>query len=113
MVCVNVIDRMVTARKVKRILGVTRNDLVLLKDVGKVALASAVAALVAALVRSLITGAKPLFVLTVTGCAFAVAYLLAVLLLGVPTPEERSQFQHHFARLLRFTFWKRAADPLA
>jgi len=113
MVSVNVIDRLVTARKVKRILGVTRRDLVLLKDVGKIALASVAAAGVAALVRSVALGAKPIVVLMVAGFAFAVTYLLALLLLGVPTPEERGSFQHHFARLQRFTFWKRAADPLA
>jgi hypothetical protein len=113
MVSVNVIDRLVTARKVKRILGVTRRDLGLLKDVGKIALASMAGAGVAALVRSAALGAKPIFVLVVAGGSFAVTYLLALLLLGVPTPEERGSFQHQFARLQRFTFWKRAADPLA
>lgn len=113
MVCINVIDRLVTARKIKRILGVTRRDIGLLKDVGKVALASVLSALVAALVRSLMLGAKPLFVLIITGCAFACAYLLAVVLLRIPTPQERGSFHHTLARLQRFTSWKRAADPLA
>jgi O-antigen/teichoic acid export membrane protein len=114
MVSINVIDRLVTAAKVKRILNVTRRDLVLLKDVGKVALASTAAALAAALVRSLVIGAQPLFVLALAGCVFAFVYLLGVVLLGVPTAEERGALHHHLARFQqRFTFWKRAADHLA
>jgi O-antigen/teichoic acid export membrane protein len=112
MVSVNVIDRLVTARQVKRILGATRKDLVLLKDVGKLAVASAAAGLVTALVRSLLMGLKPLLMLIVCGSAFSLVYLLAVWLLGVINRDERGAIQHHFNRLQRHTAGKRAADPV-
>lgn len=109
MVGINVIDRLLTARKVKNILGVTRRDFVLLKDVGKLAVASVVAGLSTALVRALLPGTRPLVMLTIGGCVFALTYLVAVLLLGVLTTNERGMIQHRLGRLHD----KRATDPVA
>lgn len=113
MVTVNVIDRLVIARKVKNILGVTRRDLFLLKDVGKIALASITGAAVAFIARSFVIGMKPLLMLIVCGIAFSIAYLLAVLLLGIVSQEERGAITRQLARVGRLTSLRRAADPLA
>jgi O-antigen/teichoic acid export membrane protein len=112
MVSVNVIDRLVTARKVKNILGVTRKDLVLVKDVGKLALAAAAAGLATALVRSLILGTRPLVMLIVGGCVFALTYLVAVWALGVLTTNERGMIQHRLSRFQRHAADKRATETL-
>lgn len=113
MVSVNVVDRLVIARKVKNILGVTRRDFYLLKDVGKLAFASIAAAAVTLIVRSFLNGTKPLLMLVVSASAFGVAYLLAVLLLGVVSQEERGAIGRQLARVGRLTSLRRAADPLA
>ena len=113
MVSVNVIDRLVIARKVKNILGVTRRDLYLLKDVGKIALASVIAAVVTIATRAFVVGAKPLVMLIICGLAFSLTYLLVVLLLGIVSQEERGAIARQLSRVSRLTSLRRAADPLA
>jgi len=87
-VLVGVAERAVMAIRFGRILGVTRKDIVLLKDVGKLALAAAAAGLVTAVVRLPLRGAKPLIVLMACGIVFSLIYVGGVLLAGVVTPEE-------------------------
>lgn len=86
---ITVTERIVTAIRFGRILGVTRKDIGLLTDVGKVALAAAAAALLAAIVRLPIRDQKPLIVLFACGIVFSLAYLAGILLAGVATPEEK------------------------
>jgi O-antigen/teichoic acid export membrane protein len=87
-----------------RVLGMKLSDLWLLLDVGKVALAATVAGLFSFFVRSmsLASGAKPLTVLAVCSIAFAAIYLPAIMLLGVPTSDEREKVRHSIARLQQF-----------
>jgi hypothetical protein len=73
---------------------------VLLKDIGKLALAAAAAGLVAEGVRLLLRGAKPLVVLMVCGMVFSLVYLGAVLLAGILTPEEKDLVRRKIAVLL-------------
>jgi O-antigen/teichoic acid export membrane protein len=87
-VLVGVAERAVMAVRFGRILGVTRKDIVLLKDVGKLALAAAAAGLVTAAARLPLRGAKPLIVLMACGIVFSLVYLGGILLAGVVTPEE-------------------------
>jgi len=88
-VVVSVVERVVTAVRFGRILGVRRADIVLLRDVGKLAGAATVAGLLTAVVRSLLPGARPVVILLACGVVFSLAYLGGVLLAGVLTIEEK------------------------
>jgi len=99
-VLVSVTERIVMAVRFGRILGVGRKDLVLLKDIGKLAIAAAAAALVAESVRFMLRDARPLVVLIVCGMVFSLVYLCAVLLAGVLTPEEKDLVRRKIALLL-------------
>lgn len=112
MVSINVLDRLIEAFKAWSIVGVTRRDAVLLKDVGKVAAASLAAGCVAAGVRMLLAGAHPFVVLAVCGAAFSCVYVALVWLLGVPTPQERGALRGKLEGALRLVWWRRASEPL-
>lgn len=97
---VTVTERIVTAVRFGRILGVTWEDIVLLKDVGKLALAATAAALVTAAVRLPLRAEKPITVLIACGGVFSLVYLGGVLLAGVVTPEEKDIVRRKIAVLL-------------
>lgn len=88
-VVVTVTERIVTAIRFGRILGVTRHDIVLLKDTGKLAVAAAIAALPAVLIRLSMRGQKPLVVIMACGIVFSLVYAAGALLSGAITPEEK------------------------
>lgn len=88
-VVVNCTERIVTGIRFGRVAGVTRSDLSLVKDLGKLGVAAAGAALVAAIIRANILAAKPLIILLVCGAAFTTVYILGVLLLRIPSLEEK------------------------
>jgi O-antigen/teichoic acid export membrane protein len=88
-VIVNLAERLIMGVRFARVMGVTRRDIGLLKDVGRVALAAVGAALVAMLIRAQIHAAKPIVVLLVCGAAYALFYAAGVLLLKVPSLEEK------------------------
>jgi O-antigen/teichoic acid export membrane protein len=88
-VLIGVTERAVMAVRFGRILGVSRKDLWMLTDIGKLAIAAAAAGLVTAGVRLLLLGAKPIVSLLVCGVAFSLVYLCAGLMAGVLTPEEK------------------------
>ena len=96
---VTLIERVATAIRFGRILGVNRNDIFLLADVGKVAILSAVAALATALVRLPIRDRKPFLVLVVCSLVFGLIYLGGVLLTGVATKEEKDFVRRKIAAL--------------
>ena len=98
-VLVSVIERIVMAVLFGRILGVSRKDLVLLKDVGKLAFAAAASGLITEGVRFLLRDAKPLVILIVCGIVFSVIYLGGILLAGVVTPEENDLVRRKIAAL--------------
>jgi O-antigen/teichoic acid export membrane protein len=107
MISVNIIDRLVIAAKVKKILGLDRQHLPLFRDVGKVGLAALLAAGVRAGTRIAWSQAKPVVAFAVCSAVFAVVYVIAILLLGVFTSEERGAFWRQFIRL------RRLSGPLA
>lgn len=82
-------ERAVLAFKFGRVLGVGWADFKLLKDVGKVALATIAASVAGLVVRALTMGMRPFFVILYCGIAFSLVYLAALLLLGVPEDDER------------------------
>jgi O-antigen/teichoic acid export membrane protein len=88
-VAVNCIERIVTGIRFGRVAGVTRSDLSLVKDLGKLGVAAAGAALLAAVVRANILAARPLIILLVCGASFTAVYILGILLLRIPSLEEK------------------------
>lgn len=90
MVIFSLADRFVETAKAWSIIGVKWTDAVLLKDIGKVAIAAAVAGIAAMFTRSALLSASvgAFGVLAVSGAIFGAVYLLAIALLGVVTPGE-------------------------
>jgi hypothetical protein len=101
---INFLLRVVLAARFSRVLGVKLRDGLLFKDVGKVAVASAVAGLLCLFVRSLMiaSGTRPFIVLVVCGATFVAVYLPAILLLRVPTSDEREKMRRGVERLQQF-----------
>jgi O-antigen/teichoic acid export membrane protein len=112
---INLLLRVVLAARFTSVLGAGWRDLPLLKDVGKVALASGVAGFLCLFVRSLLTigNPKPLIILLVCFPVFAVVYLLVVLLLGVPTSDEREKVRLGVGRLQQFIYPRRSANSVS
>jgi len=111
-VAINFIERVAIAIKFNSILGITRRDLMLLKDVAKLGVAAFSAGLVTLLVHSFITAAQPLVILLVCGLIFALVYITAILVLRVPTSEERLGLRHGIERLYQRAHPRRAATSL-
>lgn len=111
-VLIGIAERLALLAKFGRVLEVSRRDLPLLRDVGKVAVASITAAAAAAVVRAFMPGIKPFFVLAACGVAFGLAYVGALLLLKVVTEDELEAVRERAARLRQRVYWKRTADTL-
>ena len=114
-VIINLLLRVVLAAKFIRVLEVKISDLMLFKDVGKLMLASTVGGIAALIVRSLIlsNGARPFAVLLICGSAFVLTYLTIVVLLRVPTDDEREKVRRGVGRLQQFVFPPRSADSVS
>jgi O-antigen/teichoic acid export membrane protein len=109
-VVTNLIERVMIAVRCGKVLVMTRRDIPLFKDLGKLACAAASAALVAALLRSLIVGSVPSFLaLCICGAGFMLVYLAAILLLGVLAADERERLTSAFLYLQRRAHGRRAA----
>jgi hypothetical protein len=101
-VMVSATERAVTLLRICRILGARWSDMKLLKDVGKVAVAAALAGGVAALARALIGPVKPFWVLAAGGVIFVLAYAAAVFALRIVTLEEKALIRAKFAVVWRY-----------
>jgi len=108
----NFLLRIILAVRFSRVLGVVWRDLLLLKDVAKLGIASAVAAFICVIVRSLLmaNNHRPLLVLALCSAVFGAVYLVGVLLFGVPTRDEREKVRHGVERLQRFVYLRRSAN---
>jgi len=103
MVGVSVIDRLTVSALLARVLEVSWRDLVLFRDIAKLAAAAAFGGAAAALVRVLVAGAGPLAVLAACAAALGTVYVASVAALGVPTAAERAALRRRaLAVLLRF-----------
>ena len=110
-VAVNFILRGLLLVRFSQVLGMKLTDLWLLLNVAKVALAAAVAGLFSLFVRSMIVGgATSLMVMSVCFLVFAAIYLPAIMLLRVPTPDEREKVRGSISRLHQFAQLRRSAD---
>ena len=99
-VLVTLIERVVMAVRFGRVLGVSRKDLPLLKDIGKLAMCAAGAGLAAEGVRWLLRDARPLVILMACGMVFSLVYLGEVWLAGVLTQEEADVVRRKVAVLI-------------
>jgi hypothetical protein len=100
-VAIMAVERAVTLARICRILGARWSDLRLVKDVGKIAVAAAIAGCVAAGAHALMTGWKPFFVLAAGSTVLAASYTVAVIVLRVPAPEEIALIRENAMRVLR------------
>ncbi len=82
-------ERATMAVLLGRMVGVKRSDAYLLKDVLKIALATATAALATTFARSFMLEWKPFFTLAACGVLFLLTYVAAMLALGVPSLQEK------------------------
>jgi len=100
-VLIQLLLRILLAIKFGGVLGTKVRDLLLLKDVGKIAVATTVAGLLCLFVHSVLiaNGTKPIIVLAVCSITFAAIYLPAILLLRVPTSDEREKVRGGMERL--------------
>ena len=109
---VSIIGRIATTAKICTILHVRWRDVRLLKDVGKIAIAAAVSAITIAFVRMAFSGLKPLSMLVICALFFGVVFAATILLLGVPTIDERTYFRKQLSRLWRPSL-KAVGEPVA
>ncbi len=112
-VATNLLERALIAVKCGKVLGMTRRDLPLFKDLGKLACAAACAALAVVVLRSFIVeSVPPLIALSICGVSFGLVYLAAILLLGVLSPDERERLTSAFLYLQRRAHGRRAANDV-
>ena len=106
---VNLVERAVTLAKVSHVLRVTRHDLRLLTDIGKLALAATTAGLLAIALQAHLPEAGSFVRLAITGSILFIAYSAMLLLLGVPTNAERQAVKS------KIDFWRRQfkSQPVA
>jgi hypothetical protein len=105
-VVINVIHKSIVATRLGFLLGVQRRDVRLLRDVGKLAVASLAAAGTAALVRHSLA-AHPAAVVAACGVVFAPVFAVVVLATGVLSVDERAFFRAQVARVQRILVWRR------
>lgn len=111
MVCVSIADRLVEAIKAWRIINVTWRDIVLIKDVGKVAVAALAAGSLTSVVRMFVMGQRPFVMLAVCGIAFSCFYISFIWLLRIPSLEERDAIRSKLATLRRVFGGKSVLEP--
>ncbi|MFN2532276.1 MAG: lipopolysaccharide biosynthesis protein [Pyrinomonadaceae bacterium] len=109
-VSITLSEHLIVTYRSAKILGVKRADMLLLRDVAKLALAAIVAGIVAAIARSLFLSLKPFYLLSLTGMVLLVTYLAMSLMLGVPTAEERSMVRKKLTQCQRLLRLNRATE---
>ena len=114
-VIINFLLRAVLAIKFGRVVGFAKRDLVLFKDLWKLALASAIAALLTLIIRSVLlgAGARAFTVLLVSFAVFGVVYLLLLILLRVVTDDERAKMKQLAGRLQHAVYFRRSANSIS
>ena len=98
---VNIIGRVATWIKVAGILRIRWGDAMLLKDVGKLAIAAGVASIITAFARSALSGFRPISMLVICAGIFGLVFLAGIALLGILTVEERLYLKKQWMRLHR------------
>lgn len=109
---VSITGRAATWIKIGSVLGIRWRDARLLKDVGKIAIAAAVAAVITAFLRLALGSLSPLSTLVVCAIVFGLIFASGILLLGIPTIEERSYLKKKLSRLWRPAALKTVGEPV-
>jgi O-antigen/teichoic acid export membrane protein len=114
-VLINFLLRVVLAGKFSKVLGARPRDLLLFKDVGKVAIASAAAGLLCLFAHSIViaSSARPLVVLIICFAVFAATYFAAILLLAIPTTDERVKLRGQLERLQKMLYLRRSVNSVS
>ena len=99
-VATNITERVITSLYFGRLLGVTRKDLSLMRDVGKLAVGCLAAALASAMLRFFLAGEAPFIILAACGTLFAMVYVTSINILSIPTRAEYAQIRKAIARYL-------------
>ncbi|HYN84174.1 MAG TPA: oligosaccharide flippase family protein [Pyrinomonadaceae bacterium] len=103
-VAVGLIERFAVAWRFGRLLGFAGRDWGLFADVWKLGAAALVAGAATAFVKFfVVAGMKPLAVIAACGVTFSLVYLAAVILLRVPSAEERAGLARRLGALRRLT----------
>jgi O-antigen/teichoic acid export membrane protein len=113
-VVVNFLMRIVLAGRFSRVLGAKWRDISLFKDLGKVVVASGLAALVCFLVHSMVAASntRPFYVVVICGLVFCAVYLPAIILLRIPTTDEWDKLRSGVGRVQQFVYLRRSADSV-
>lgn len=111
-VCTAFLEVVITGSRVARIVGLTVRDLVLLRDLLKLAVVSVGAGLVAMLARTLILPARPFIALAICGAVFFTIYIAGLFLFDVVTTDERRLISQKILAFNRLAGWRRAADTV-
>jgi O-antigen/teichoic acid export membrane protein len=94
-------EKLITAAKLGRVLGATRQDTYLVAPVGRTAAAAAIAALTNMLLLRSVVVSTPASRLTVSGVLFLITYVISGLLLGILTPDDWQLARRTFASVGR------------
>jgi O-antigen/teichoic acid export membrane protein len=100
-VAVQLLSQTVYFYKISRRVGLTWQDLKLLRPVAAIALATVVAGSAAALLRDAVAFLHPILLLAVCGAGFVIVYAIAALLSGALPAEERTMLVAKARSLLR------------
>jgi len=93
------LERVIIAVRTAQTLQLGGADFRAMGDVGKVFLASTIAAIVTVAVRLLMSDVRPLFVLIVAGAAFYAVFIAVGFWLKLPTADERRQINDWYRRI--------------
>lgn len=106
-------ERLIVTVRSGAVLGVSLKDLPLLKDVGKIVLAVLAASAPTYAVRLLLAGRVPFVVLAGTATVFGITYLIGLLVLRVPSEDERELFWRKVGGFIGRAPAKEATDPVS
>ncbi|GAC1402362.1 MAG: hypothetical protein NVSMB56_17370 [Pyrinomonadaceae bacterium] len=109
-VAFHIIEKAIIVARLKRLLELTRRDLLLIKDVGRFAAAATIAGLATEILRLVLHDAHPFVALMCGGIVFGIVYVALVRLLNIVTPEERAELMN-YVMLLPRRFFKGRAKP--
>jgi O-antigen/teichoic acid export membrane protein len=93
------LERVILSIRTAQTLHLGRADFRAMSDVGKVVLASVIAATVTVALRELMSDLRPLFVLIIAGSAFYAVFIAAGFWLKLPTADERRQINTWYNRI--------------
>ncbi|OLC28320.1 MAG: hypothetical protein AUH31_09600 [Armatimonadetes bacterium 13_1_40CM_64_14] len=110
---VTLLERLVLGVRAAHVLGLSWPDLGRFRDAARLGGAAGVAGVSTHLVRGILLAnglMAPLALLVLCSAVFTVLYLGTVLLLRVPTPEERNAVHQWLTRLQQVVSWRSAVD---